>query len=74
MKIEIEKVQKIKSFEPFIVKIQFDTVDDARDFLDRRLIVDDKVDDISKDVRHLFETIKIELKQQGYIHYHVKSS
>ncbi len=33
MKIEIEKVQKVKAFEPFILKIQFDEVEEARDFL-----------------------------------------
>ena len=35
MKIEIEKVQKIKPFEPFVIKIQFDSVDEVRDMVDQ---------------------------------------
>jgi len=30
MKTTIEKVNKVKPFEPFIVKIQFDTEDEVR--------------------------------------------
>jgi hypothetical protein len=65
MKIEIEKVQKIKPFEPFIVKIQFDTVDEAKEFL----IIDKpaKIDHLSDDVMGLFFKIQDELKRQGYV-------
>ena len=67
MKIEIEKVQKVKTFEPFIVKIQFDTPDEARKFLQRRV---DNINEVSEGVHYLFDRINNELRQQGYVTYY----
>jgi hypothetical protein len=71
MKIEIEKVQKIKPFEPFIVKMQFDSPEEARELLYEMDNVLDILDDYGKEgkilVRPIKAAIKEELKQQGYV-------
>ena len=71
MKIEIEKVQKIKPFEPFIVKMQFDSPEEARELLYEMDNVLDILDDYGKEgkilVRPIKAAIKEELKQQGYL-------
>ena len=70
MKIEIEKVQKIKPFEPFIVKMQFDSPEEARELLYEMDNVLDILDDYGKEgkilVRPIKAAIKDELKRQGY--------
>jgi hypothetical protein len=63
MKIEIEKVQKIKPFEPFIIKIQFDEVEETKSLL--RGLTDDIYTGCELD--NIQEFILEELTRQGYV-------
>jgi len=69
MKVKIERVKKIKSFEPFVVNIEIETPEEARELLYEIDNVLDELDDYDKDDKILVKPIKavIEkgLKQQG---------
>ena len=69
MKVKIERVKKIKSFEPFVVNIEIETPEEASELLYEIDNVLDELDDYDKDDKILVKPIKavIEkgLKQQG---------
>jgi len=69
MKVKIERIKKIKSFEPFVVNIEIETPEEARELLYEIDNVLDELDDYDKDDKILVKPIKavIEkgLKQQG---------
>jgi len=71
MKVKIERIKKIKSFEPFVVNIEIETPEEARELLYEIDNVLDELDDYDKDdkilVKPIKSGIKEELKQQGYI-------
>jgi hypothetical protein len=61
MRIEIEKVQKIKPFEPFVLKMQFDTAEEAKQLRDEILEIlesDIESEDLSEFVSFLVTELK----------------
>jgi hypothetical protein len=71
MKVEIEKVRKAKPFEPFFIKIQFDTIEEVREFSDLILLESNPLIPIdfpsnSVDWKGLHIAIKKELLNQGF--------
>jgi len=66
MKIEIEKVQKIKPFEPFILKIQFDSIEEARSLHNEfGELIDIGTD--SSEIKLVHDCIHNEMVSQGYL-------
>jgi hypothetical protein len=66
MRIEIEKVQKIKPFEPFVLKMQFDTAEEAKQLRDEILeILESDIE--SEDLSEFVSFLVTELKNQGYV-------
>ena len=64
MKVKIERIKKIKSFEPFVVNIEIETPEEARELLYE---IDNVLDTDKILVKPIKSGIKEELKQQGYI-------
>lgn len=61
MKVKIERVKKIKSFEPFVVSIEIETPEDARELLYE---IDNVLDHYDKDDKILVKPIKAVIKEE----------
>ena len=74
MKIEIEKIQKIKLFEPFEIKIIFENYDEAKDYLTQYSLLLNKfsgkenVFDTFPLLNEIASEIENELINQKFVH------
>jgi hypothetical protein len=63
MKIDIEKVTKVKPFEPFIVKLTFETKEDVYNFIEE---CEDEMPDMDEYLAKLLRVICDEMRKQDF--------